>query len=250
MKEQITVVIIDDQQDSQNVLQSLLRFHEQFVVVGVANNAEQGLKEILEKLPDVVFLDVEMPGQSGLEMYDELKRSGYVTNVVFTTGLGDYAIEALRQHAFDYLLKPINPDEFDACLTRLRISHKTANNDAEKLPETRWTPARIKFNTRSGFVLVDPNEIVYCVADGNYTIIHCGAQEKLMVSLQLGKIAELIPGEIHVRVGRSYIIGMNYIKEVDRKKQCCVFVKNGELIEVTMSVQYIQKLSDAMDERF
>lgn len=250
MNEKLSIIIVDDQPDSRDVIQSLLEPYDYCEVVGVAENADQGLHEILEKLPDVIFLDINMPGQNGLEMFDELKASGYVANVVFTTGDDDHAIEAMRKRAFDYLLKPINPDELDACLRRLRISNKKEQNEVRRLSETRWTPSRIKFNTRSGFVLVDPNEIVYCMADGNYTQIHCGEKEKLMVSVQLGKIADLIKDEKHVRIGRSYIINTDFIKEVDRKKQCCTFVKNGEQIETTMSPQYIQKLSDAMDERF
>ena len=248
MNEKIRVALVDDHEDSRDVLQELLSEHTDIEVVAAAENAESALRCILKHLPDVVFLDVEMPDKSGLDVLDELKRNGFTPNIIFTTGYHDYAIQAVRERAFDYLLKPIDMDELAQCLTRLRISMKRNNNaEVRLMGQASADPPRLRFATRSGFVLVDPDEVVYCRADGNFTEIYYGQEEKEILSIQMGKIEPVLCDSSLKRIGRSYIINTRYIKEVDRKKQKCFFQKNGHTFSLKLSYNYLKQLGEVLE---
>lgn len=240
----IKAIVIDDTQSSRGVMMSLLRDHSDIELCGVASDAPSGIKLIMEHLPDVIFLDVEMPGMNGLELVDELKKSGFNPHVVFTTGFHNYAIEALRKRAFDYLLKPIDADELEKTLTRLRIQLKTLGSDVMLFGKTSASPARLRFNTRAGFLLIDPDEIVYCQAAKNYTDVFTDEKSYQTVTVQIGKIAELLEETTIKRLGKSYLININYIKEIDRKKEYCQFHKNGKSFSIELSETYLKQLDE------
>jgi len=244
MTEKLRTIIVDDHEDSQDVLRYLLAQHDDIEVVALAENAEKGIRKILDKLPDLVFLDVQMPGKSGFDLLEELKRNGYMTKVVFTTGYNDYAIEAIRQHAFDYLLKPIDADELAECLTRLRIELRRTYQDVTLLGKTSLSAARLKFNTRSGFILIDPDEICFCEADGNYTHIQLGMQKRETVSVQLGKIEPLLLGTSLVRIGKSHILNLNCIQSLDRKSGLCTFSHHGNTFSIELTAAAVRQLAE------
>lgn len=246
MSDKIRTVIVDDHEDSQDVLHHLLGEHEDIEVVAMAENADKGIQKILDKLPDLVFLDVQMPGKSGLDLLEDLKKNGYMTKVVFTTGYHDYAIEAIRQRAFDYLLKPIDRDELAECLTRLRIELRRTGQEVTLLGKTSVSTARLKFNTRSGFILIDPDEVVYCKADGNYTHIYTGEKTKETVSVQLGKIEPVLKNTGLVRAGKSHIVNINLLKVLDRKAGTCAFEKNGKCIPLELPSTALKQLGEVV----
>jgi DNA-binding LytR/AlgR family response regulator len=248
MSNKIRAVIIDDMDDSRAVIAVLLKDYPDMEVCGMAANADNGIKLILDTLPHVVFLDVEMPGKNGLELLDELKKSGYTPHIIFTTGYHDYAIQAVRQRAFDYLVKPIDADELQQSITRLRIALQKNNTDHEVMlyGKTSLSPARIRFNTRTGFVLINPDEIVYCKAALNYTEIYLHEKEMELVTVQIGRISPLLEGTSLKRVGKSYIINTIHIKEVDRKDERITFRKGGKEFNLLLSLTYLKQLEEQM----
>lgn len=249
MSHKIRAVIIDDISDNRAVIAILLKDHADIELCGMADNADSGIQLILEHLPHVVFLDVEMPGKNGLELLEELKKSGYSPHIIFTTGYYNYAIQALRQQAFDYLVKPINEDDLRQSITRLRIAlqHNHTDRDVMLYGKTTLSAARMRFNTRTGFVLLNPDEIVYCKAALNYTEIYLHEKEMELVSVQIGRISPLLEGTSLKRVGKSYIINTIHIKEVDRKDERITFHKNGKSFALPLSLTYIKQLEEQMN---
>ena len=123
-KDKIKVVIIDDEQDGREVLETLLRRFPQVDLIAVSDGAESGMEAICKGNPDLVFLDIKMPRKSGIDMARELKKSNLRPMVVFVTAYDKFAIEAIRLAALDFLLKPVDPDELQQVIEKYQAKHK------------------------------------------------------------------------------------------------------------------------------
>jgi len=240
--EKITAIIIDDEESSRDVLQYLLSKYDDIEIAGIAENAKQGVEKILENLPDVIFLDVEMPGISGLEMLNDLKMNGFMPHIIFTTGQHKYSIPALRENAHDYLIKPIDIDELHQSLIKLRIELKRNNTNSTHSRTSTSQISKLKFHTRTGLILIDPNEIVYCEADGNYTKIFLSEKESELITLQIGHVEAMLANSSLIRVGKSFIINKSYVKKTDRKTETCTFEKNKVSFNLSLSANCIKML--------
>lgn len=130
----ISVILVDDEEKSLKNLSILLTDHcADVTILATASNALEAVKLILDKKPDLVFLDVQMPGYSGFDVLEHIH--GNPATIVFTTAHRDYAINALRKGAFDYLLKPLDLDELKRCIERVK----------EKFPKKRAQPFRLQY---------------------------------------------------------------------------------------------------------
>jgi len=130
-KPKINTVIIDDESRALNRMKTLLNNFLDITIVGQFDKSQDGLDFILKNEPDLVFLDVEMPGKSGLELADEINKNFLKTKLVFITGHEHYAIKAIKNYAFDYLLKPVNIDELKTAIGRFNSQIRTNLNRRE-----------------------------------------------------------------------------------------------------------------------
>lgn len=130
-KKIISVVLVDDEYRALNRMDMLLKNFPETQILGQFEQAEAALEYILKTEPDLVFLDVEMPGISGLEIASSICKANLQTEIIFVTAHDHYAIDALRKQAFDYLLKPINIDELKAALQRYSLQHSTSLSKRE-----------------------------------------------------------------------------------------------------------------------
>lgn len=241
MEQKLSALVIDDEENARILLNKLLEETLVFNDIRLAYSVDTAYSELNRFEPDIIFLDIKMPGKDGFAFIQDLPRKYKEHKIVFVTAYDQYAIEAIKNRAFDYLLKPVNRNELKQCLTRF-IESKNANASPDipvKIIESRERITRIRVNTRTGTLFINPYDILFCKAEGNYTSV-CTGKKHHLCSMNLGKVAELLPMNGFIRVGRSYIINIEYITMLDRKECTIALVRDGESVTVKIPRQHLK----------
>lgn len=241
-----TYLLVDDESGGREILSQLLNHINAECKILESSTVDEGVRIYLDQKPDLVFLDVQMPQKNGFELVHELIQLGEHPKVVFVTAYNQYAIDAIKASALDYLLKPINESDLRFCLNRIQ-SMQEEELEHHKMIEllTRLKMShRLKINTRVGFEVVNPKEILFCEADGNYTNICLTDGQKLTTSTTLGLIEQELPNDQFFRIGRSIVVNLEYIKSVNRKERICQLQYGDFSCDVPLSLSRMQDLSN------
>jgi len=244
----LAVYIVDDESSARELLRNLLSEIEGVNVVGEAESVDEALPGILSTDPDVLFLDIQMPGNDGFVLLERLSTHSIRALVVFVTAFEKYAIQAIRSSALDYLLKPVIKPELHRTVESL-FSMKAKNaqhGQLLQLLDQLRSFKKIKFRHRTGFVLVDPREILFCEADSNYSDIELEGGKRLTVSMNLGKVEALLPETMFCRISRSVIINIHFLTELNRKDLVCELV-NSSVHKLPVSRKYLKTLEQACE---
>jgi two-component system, LytTR family, response regulator len=235
----MTCIITDDEQNSRETLRYLLAaLSPETIILAEAKNTEQ-TKNYIEKLkPDLLFLDINMPGQSGIEFLEENGTMG--CQVIFTTAYNEHAVKAFRLNALDFLLKPIDPDELEAALQKaknqpvaLESSQITAAQNYIKQPD-QATIKRLALATQEGTHFVDLEQILYLESMGSYTKFVLENQKDIVVSKVLKEYEDLLnPALGYIRVHQSNIVNMRHIRKYVKGDGGQLWMSNGSEIEVS-----------------
>ncbi len=220
--EKLGIVIIDDERSARELIRELVADLGWVEVLGEAGDVDEALRLIINVRPDLLLLDIQMPGQDGFALIEQLVQQELNVGVIFITAYARYAIRALRASAFDYLLKPVKRSELISALekfTQKKSSEKVEGQFRQLIRQLG--NSKIKLRNRTGFTLVAPDEILCCLADSNYTELMLESGKKLTVSMNLGKVEQLLPEDSFARISRSAVINLSYLAEVDRKMMCC-----------------------------
>jgi two-component system LytT family response regulator len=213
----IRTCIIDDDPFIRSTLQKELESHfvNEIEIVGIFGNATEAAKSLKEIKPQLVFLDIQMPYMSGFELLDSIGDVSF--EVIFITSFNQYAIQAIRYSALDYLLKPINPDELRTSIERFRSITDKA------LMQTRLENLRhnLKAKTEKEFQLVIAtkqgehhfavHDIVRCEADSNYTLIYLRNKKKFIASRTLSDISTMLSPDTFLRVHKTHLVHLPYV---------------------------------------
>ena len=234
----IKVVIIDDEINAQIVLKNTIEryFPNKFFVVDVCNSVSQGVKSINEHNPDLVFLDIQMPGENGFELFKYFKVINF--EVIFTTAYEKFALKAIKCSALDYLLKPINHLDLASSLklfeTRYQqnLGQKKLTLLLENLNLDNQNSYKIAFPTIVGFELIHSNQILYCKADSNYCLIKKVDESIIIVTKTLKYVEELMPEKKFKRIHKTYVSNLNYIVRYNKTLKE-VELTNGEKLPVS-----------------
>ena len=246
--EKIKVLIVDDDVKSQEVLAYHLKTITDAEILGIVSSADEAYNFLLENSPDLIFLDVEMPGKTGFDLVDDIRKLKINPGIIFQTAFDKYAIQAIKNAAFDYLLKPIDKAELLESFAKYKALKLQNNfeNRVEKLIRDTNTIQRIQLKSKKGFILVNPDEIYYCLADWNYTDIYYGENKKETLSLNLRKVEELLPENLFFRISRSTLINLKYLTEISRKDHKCTLHVHGKSIQFPITRENIAILEDRM----
>jgi two-component system LytT family response regulator len=247
----IRALIVDDEQGAQDILEHLLLRIPDVEVIGKASSADEALDMVINCLPDLVFLDVQMPEKNGFQMVDYMQKYMLNTQVVFVTAHAEFAINAMKVSAFDYLLKPVLMSELQETMLRFKAARRKASSLAnhEPLSAKPVRPCKIKFNTRAGYILVSPDEIMYCEADVNYTTIFFGKENREVITVNLGRVEEILACHSFYRISRSILINQLYLAKADRQKKQCLLVKEGERVVLDISPNHIREMERFLDSQ-
>lgn len=229
-----TAVIIDDESRGRNNLQLLLnKYCPEVEVVGMAEDVVSGLQVIDRLQPKVIFLDIEMPGQDGFALIDQLPNKKKF-KIIFTTAYQQYAIRAFKVSAVDYLLKPIDIRELQLAVAKL--DKKDATDLTERLDLLRENLKlginKIAIPHQDGFTFVHLDDIIFLEADRNYTIIHRRNNKELLIAKSLRKFEELLNPSNFFRPHRSYIINLRQVEEWIRKDGGYILMSNQKQIPI------------------
>ena len=205
------VLIVDDEPLARRGVRTRLRRHPDFVVVRECGSGETAADAIRDLRPDLVFLDVEMPGMSGLEVVRAVGEDR-MPATVFTTAYDRYAVDAFGAAAVDYLLKPLDPERFERALERARwaLAARRATGKSVRVTPDPAPLERFWVKTRSGVVLVPVDDVDWIQAEGDYARLHVGAQSYLVPD-SLAALEVRLPGTVFARIHRSTIVNVRRI---------------------------------------
>lgn len=233
----INAVIIDDEPKNVKVIRNLLNeFCPQVNVMGDANNSHDGKELILNRKPELVFLDIELPYGNGFDLLNELMPVDF--EVVFVTAFDRYMLQALKYSALDYLLKPVKIDDLKNAVqnAEVRIRKNSINQQLnillENFKKQESGLKKIAVPTVDGFDFISIEDIVRCEAQGAYTKIHINDSKKILVSKPLKDYENLLPEDVFFRIHNSHLINLNYIKKYNRGRGGFVELDDGSVIEV------------------
>ncbi len=233
-----TCIIIDDERKSRETLRKIIEryFSSKLKVLFLADSVKEGVFAINKYHPEIVFLDIEMPEENGFKLFEYFDI--YNFEVIFTTAYKQYAINAFKFSALDYLLKPINFIDLREVLQRLENKKNSTTHQSQidtfmnNLNTDSGDFNKIALPTLDGFQLEKVNNIVYCQADENYTKIFTNRNEVILVAKTLKNIDEILSNEIFFRIHKSYIVNMNYIKSYSKSDGFKVMLENKVELDV------------------
>lgn len=239
-------IIIDDEKRARMNLSILLdEYCQQVNVLADCENLPQGVKAIRKLKPDIVFLDIEMPGHSGLELLDFFDENELNFSIVFTTAYHEYAIQAFRLSAVDYLLKPIVPDELVNAVSRVEkniLKIDSYKNLSAQIREDKWD--KIAIPTGNLLLFIDLDEIMYIKGDGAYSEVIMKDQTKHIVSRNLKNFEDIICAyQLFVRAHKSFIVNLNYVKAYNKSDGGSLDLFNGFQIPIS-----VDKTNDILDK--
>lgn len=227
MGTEITAVIVDDEQDAIDVLSQMLEEETPFVkLLRSTTDSSRAIGMIGDAKPDVVFLDIEMPNYTGFDLLDQFDDRDFY--VVFYTTHEEYAIDALRKNAFDFLLKPVDPDDLIGAMKRVSVAIQDAGRLSKQQKERRKLEVKMHDRTR----YIDHDDIIYIHASGSYSEIVVRGGENVLVSKNLKMVHTMLDSEIFCRVHNSYLVNVKKIASFHHGDLVCT-LEDGREIKVS-----------------
>lgn len=217
----LRTLVVDDEEDGRSTLRNfLLKYCPGIGPIAEAASVREAVQQIGLTAPDLVFLDVNMPQENGLDLFRYIPEPGFQT--IFVTAHDAYALQAIKQHALDYLLKPINIDELVAAVAHaqrvLTKAAPVAQQPGDLLQFLLRTKAleKLALPVLDGFVYVALADVIRCEADGNYTVFHFTNRGKLTVCRTLGSYESLLKEAGFLRVHHHHLINGAHIARYQR----------------------------------
>ncbi len=244
----ISTIIADDEPLARERVRSLLEEEADVEVVAECADGAQTLKETQKRLPDLLFLDVQMPRLNGFEVLETLS-PGPIPVVIFTTAHDEHAIRAFEFNALDYLLKPFSEARFKIALkkarARLEKSSRQADPELKALLGQLHAPVagggRILVRSAERILFLKPEEITHAEAAGNYVVLHSGKEQHIIRETSSAMEARLAPAGF-MRISRSVIVNLACIREIQPagSGRHSLLLKNGTRLDMTCSLAELQ----------
>lgn len=241
----LEAVIVDDEEKALRSLEwELTNFSDEISVVASFTDPFEALAFLDKNQPDCLFLDIEMPAMDGFRFIQKMQNDSVA--VVITTAYNQYAIKALKNEAIDYLLKPIDSDDLQETIAKIRKHHArgvTAERLEKILVNYNANSARkkITLSTDGKLLFLENDDILYAESDGNYSTVFLEDGQKIVLTKKLKEVGKLLPSDSFFRIHNSYIINLNKIKEF-LKTDGYVILKSNQKIPVSR-----KKKSDFLD---
>lgn len=240
-------VLIDDEKHNLDNLQELLRAYcPQVIVCDTASTSDEGISIILKNQPDIVFLDIQLPVKNGFDMLRGL--SNYDFEVIFVTAYDQYAIQAMRFAAVDYLLKPIDINELQSAVDRAvkKCRLKTQNQQLENLVQLlknqqNKEEQRIALTTLKETRFVKTGEIMRCESSNNYTTFFLQDGGELLVCKPIYEYEEILTGYGFIRCHQSHLVNTRFVKSWKKEYGDFLLLTNGAEVPISRSKKEIVK---------
>lgn len=225
----LRAIIIDDEKLGIETLKVLASRNSAIIkVVATSLMPEEGIELIEDYKPDVVFLDISMPTMNGFELLNKLSFRDF--KLVFTTAHKEYAIEAIKNKAFDYLLKPVDEQDFKKCIEQIHVNY---GKTEQTMPIKRYTT--IEVNAKDGIVFLKQTEIIRLEASGSYTIFYLDNGIKHIASKGIGEFENKLDHHVFYRCQRSHIINLQKVQKFITTKGFFALMIDGSMPEVSVN---------------
>lgn len=246
----LRVIIIDDEKGSRELLKTIINknINKEVEVVAEAENVEEAYEKINTFHPDLIFLDIQMPGKSGfdlLRMYTPPLPFG----IIFVTAYDQYAIQAIRHSAHDYLMKPVDKNELIRSIERYKTIAQKAESTTQQIEVlfshlNKDSRRKIAIPDHEGYTFVYVDDIIRLQSDGNYTILYLNDGKKIVAARSIGDFENLLDPLHFLRVHRSHIININHIKKYYRGEGGYVVLSDNSQVEISRRKknEFIEKL--------
>ncbi|HLV38855.1 LytTR family DNA-binding domain-containing protein [Xanthomarina sp.] len=231
----IKAVIVDDEPKAiKSLLWELESFSNEIQIVETFTSPEKAIDYLKTHTPDCLFLDINMPTMDGFQFLESINHKDYA--VIITTAYNEYALKALKNEAIDYLLKPIDSDDLEETIKKIKKFH--ANNFSISKVEaallnfnSNLKQQKIILNTEGKLVFLNIDDILYIESDGNYSTFFMTNNQKMVVTKKIKEIDAILPEKYFFRIHNSYVINLNKIKEFV-KNEAYVLMESNEKIPV------------------
>jgi len=234
----IRTILIDDEPDAREALRLLIqRYCSNLTIVGEASSAQEGKMVIEAQSPELVFLDIQMPQQSGFDLLNSLSEINF--RVIFVTAFDQYAIKAIRFNALDYLLKPIDLDDLQMAIRRFEKTRGAEDVKSRyqalvyNYQHGKRSFQKLAVPVPGGTTFIPLGKILFAEAEGSYTRIHRQEDDALLLSKPLKEVEQLLDGNIFFRVHHSFLINLDHIERYVRADGGYVTLKGNYNIPVS-----------------
>ena len=229
----ITAIIIDDERLARNELKKLLEQHPEIQIIDEASGVDEGVEKIELARPDLIFLDIQMPGKTGFDLLGELEKA---PKVIFTTAFDEFALKAFEVNALDYLLKPIDPNRLSDAIqklqTELALEQASLIGGSVRGPLTEADQVFVKDGEKCWFVKLA--EIRLFESVGNYAKVYFSTHKPLILK-SLNALEDRLDEHVFFRANRKHIINLHWIEKIEPyfNGGLLVELKGGEKIEIS-----------------
>ena len=233
----ITAVIIDDDSEAIFLLEMFLRQFPEIRLVGKSTQAPKGLALINRKFPDLVFLDIDMPDMTGLQVAESMKNKNFHSEIVFTTAYQQYAYKTLKIQPLEFLTKPFCVEDIQKVIKKYvtKKEKKRHEQQLDKFIQSQSNPPPVSVPTLNGFLYIDIKDIVYMKSKINGTEIHLQDGTVETVSLRINRLITLLNSKLIFQIFRGIYVNLNYLVRIDKKKAICILRFNNNTHEEPIS---------------
>ncbi|MBO7478268.1 MAG: response regulator transcription factor [Salinivirgaceae bacterium] len=229
------VVIIDDEDNGRNIIRQYLSLYcDDVDIMGEANSVKSGVEMLSEITPDVLFLDIQMQDGTGFDLLEALPQRSF--KVIFVTSYDQFALKAIKFNAADYILKPVDPDEFVEAVQRVQadLAKEINDNRIDQLLTNMDNFTRVGFPTDEGVLFVDIDDIVRCEADGGNTQVFTDNGTMFVATKNIKVYEELFADNKFLRINKTNLINTSYIDKYEKSDGGgSVLMADGVSIEVS-----------------
>jgi len=241
--------IIDDETNSREVLELMIREdHSDIEIAGTSGNIRDAALLVKKVSPDILFLDIEMPGGNGFELVKQLKEP--LPEIIFCTAYGHYAIKAIECSALGYLMKPVSSQKLREVLDKARqktnpLQRSLQMHVLQEQLSTTSEPTRFLLNSVEDIRIIKFDEVICCIAESNYTRIHLADGGKVVASKTLKEFETILHKPNFFRIHHSYLINLNFVQRINKMDGCMVELPHGLVLDVarTRKDEFLQKIT-------
>lgn len=244
-KKRITIVVLDESKSHLRRLTSILAEIPEFLLVGKSTRLEQGLSVVSGKMPQMVFVNLELSDTSGFEMVRKLHARSLFPDVVFISGNSHSAYDALPFEPFDFLTKPVGKQDVLDMLERykLKTRKKLLVTQINSLASNFTSDTKRTFKYKNGIVIFNLDEILICKSVRSRTILILKNGEEFKLSTSIKETIQTINHECFVKSSRSYWVNRDYLRKIDKRRSKCIIHNNdGKSWEIPVSRKFVQAL--------
>ena len=242
----LSAIIIDDEPDAINLLSLYLRHYPDIIVVGTETNAVKGLKLVGETLPELVFLDIDMPDMDGLQVANSIYCENFHSEIVFTTAHQQYAYDAMGVEPLDFLIKPYCMEDLDLVVQKYKTKAEKKKRELrlDLFVNSQSNLPTLKLQANWGVVLVNIKDIVIIKSKVNKCELYLQDGSIEIINKSLNELIDILNSTVFFKLSRSTYINLNFLTQVNKKSNNCFMMLNKAIHEEYITKEQIKSFDN------